>query len=439
MGLEAAPPDWPPLTTEEVRQVLEHVPALEAGTANIRWHSPRPFSSCAIVSLPTTPRVTTLREQPRALRSDRGPTTQRGPSDDGHDDDRYDCSRHSVVVKRQHGTVRTVEDLHREHDLLRYLAGRGVPVPHVYSDGIRSAWQEGDFVYEVQGVLAGHDLYLDAPSWTPFLSPAHAHASGRALARLHLASSGYQAPARPGAPLLASCRVISSDDPVSAIEDLASERPGLADFLSPRRWQGDIERALVPLQELFSPYVQALAPLWGHNDWHPSNLVWSTHTTAADVSGVFDFGLCNLTTACYDLATAIERSTIGWLHPPGDRQVHTGLVRALLDGYRSVRQIGPQEVAALPHLLPIVHVDYALSEVEYFHAVVRSPSNALLAYEDYLLGHLEWFTSPEGLRLCTDVVELLTEAPRWQRTFPQQGSSAVAGELPATGASGSYR
>ena len=129
------------------------------------------------------------------------------------------------------------------------------------------------------------------------------------------------------------------------------------------------------------------------------------------MAGVIDFGLSNLTTACYDLATAIERSVVAWLEPADGRSVRPELAKALLEGYCGVRPLRPEEEAALPHLLPVVHVDYALSEVEYFHAVVRSPANALLAYRDYLLGHLEWFTGRAGTELCSYIEQVLAQAP----------------------------
>jgi hypothetical protein len=54
------------------------------------------------------------------------------------------------------------------------------------------------------------------------------------------------------------------------------------------------------------------------------------------------------------------------------------------------------EAAALPEVMPIVHLEYALSEIEYFADVVDSPANADLAYDTYLIGHARWFTEPEG-------------------------------------------
>jgi hypothetical protein len=47
-------------------------------------------------------------------------------------------------------------------------------------------------------------------------------------------------------------------------------------------------------------------------------------------------------------------------------------------------------------VFPVVHVEYALSEVEYFADVVSSPANADLAYDGYLLGHAAWFATPDG-------------------------------------------
>ena len=50
-------------------------------------------------------------------------------------------------------------------------------------------------------------------------------------------------------------------------------------------------------------------------------------------------------------------------------------------------RVGPPAVPgrglALPAVFPVVHVEYALSEVEYFAHVVSSPANADLAYDGY--------------------------------------------------------
>ena len=61
-----------------------------------------------------------------------------------------------------------------------------------------------------------------------------------------------------------------------------------------------------------------------------------------------------------------------------------------------MRPLSPAEIASLAEVLPVVHVEYALSELEYFADVVNSAANADLAYEGYLLGHAAWFRTAAG-------------------------------------------
>jgi Ser/Thr protein kinase RdoA (MazF antagonist) len=111
--------------------------------------------------------------------------------------------------------------------------------------------------------------------------------------------------------------------------------------------------------------------------------------------------LSDRTTAVYDLATAIERNTIPWL------EIHEGLpgtadlplISALLEGYSDARRLTAVERAALPAILPIVHLGFALTEIDYFHGITHSPENADLAYREFLLGHCNWFVQPEGRAL----------------------------------------
>jgi Ser/Thr protein kinase RdoA (MazF antagonist) len=141
-----------------------------------------------------------------------------------------------------------------------------------------------------------------------------------------------------------------------------------------------------------------LRPHWGHGDWHPSNLTWTSTAADAETAGVLDLGLANRTSVAHDLATALERSTVSWLEMAGTGRAEADLdaVDALLDGYECIRKLDPKESLALAEILPVVHLDYALSEVEYFADVVGSPGNADLAYDTYLLGHTRWFEGSEG-------------------------------------------
>ncbi|HTT92573.1 MAG TPA: hypothetical protein VMF65_23670, partial [Acidimicrobiales bacterium] len=74
-------------------------------------------------------------------------------------------------------------------------------------------------------------------------------------------------------------------------------------------------------------------------------------------------------------------------------------VAALLDGYQSARPLSHREKAALAEVLPVVHLEYALSEVEYFADVVGSAANTDLSYDTYLMGHAQWFEGGNGSQL----------------------------------------
>ncbi len=391
MGKELTLPDWSPLTSAEVHTVLARYPRAP-GDEMITWRSPRPMSAAGLI--------------------------RHGGAD--------------LFVKRHHVRVRTLAQLAVEHAFIGHLRARGIPAPAVLraADGA-TATQYGDFVYEVHELASGLDLYRDALSWTPYASLGHARAAGAALARLHEAADRFPLPARAPAVLTGGCEIIVSNDPLAEIKWLAGCRPGLAGYLDGRAWPDDLTRDVLPAIRRAAPLLAGLPRQWGHGDWHPSNLTWSSAGPDAVVAGVFDFGLANRTFAVHDLAMALERATVSWLDlgdadtadpdladpdlaglagpagaavdradpdgaVPGRAEADLDAIDAFLDGYESVRPLTPAEAAALPEVFPVVHVEYALSEVEYFASVVSSPANADLAYDGYLLGHAAWFATPPG-------------------------------------------
>lgn len=363
MGKEPAQPDWPPLTEAEVGAVLARYGEPSAGPggerAEITWWSPRPMSAAALV---------------------RGTAT-------------------NFFVKRHDLRVRTAAQLAAEHAFAGHLRAQGLTVPAVRRtpDGATTV-ASGQVVYEVHEVAAGIDLYRDAVSWSPFTSLGHARAAGAALARLHLAAAGFTHAGRPPAALISGCDVITAPDPVARVADVAGQLPGLGGYLAARSWRADLAPHVLPLIESAAPLLGALPRQWGHGDWHPSNLTWTSRAPDAGVVAVFDFGLANLTFPVHDLAVAIERSAVAWLDLADSGQVAVDLpaVDALLDGYQSIRPLTTAEAAALPEVLAVAHVEYALSEVEYFAGVLRSPELADLAYDSYLLGHARWFATGAG-------------------------------------------
>ena len=373
MGKELVAPDWPPLTDDEVRAVLAGYPGLSrAAGAVITWRSPRPMSAAALIRWPA---------------GSSGPAGTGGPPG-------------VVFIKRHHGRVRSVAQLTAEHAFAAHLRDRGVPVPAVlrWADGTTAA-RSGEFVYELHEAAAGVDLYREAMSWSPFTSPQHARAAGAALARLHVAAAGFPGPERPPAALVGSAAIAVAPDPVAELSRFAARLPDLARYLSRRSWRADFERHLLAPARRAGPLLRALPRQWGHGDWHPSNLTWTTRGPEADVAGVLDLGLANRTLAVHDLATALERTTVPWLDLVECERAEADheAIDALLDGYESVRPLGRLEAAALAEVLPVVHVEFALTEIEYFAGIVAAPDLADLAYDGYLLGHARWFAGPEGL------------------------------------------
>jgi Ser/Thr protein kinase RdoA (MazF antagonist) len=365
MGRELAEPDWPPLTDDELRGILgRRDPGGLGRQPVVTWRSPRPMSAAALVR---------------------------------HGDA-------TVFVKRHHLSVRTPAQLAAEHAFAGHLRMLGQPVPAVLrladGHGVQSVLRRGDFCYEAHQVAGGVDLYRDTVSWSPYASLGHAHAAGSALARLHLAAADFPLPARPPAVLMNSCQVICAADPLASVNQLVDARPALAAYLAGRRWPGDFEDVLAPLIQRAAPLLAALPAQWAHGDWHPSNLTWTSAAPDARVAGIFDFGLANRTLAVHDLALALERAVVSWLDLPetGTAQADLAAAAVILDGYQTVRPLSDAEAAALPLLLPVVHLEYALSEVDYFTAVAVSSAHADLAYE-YLIGHARWFGQPPGAAL----------------------------------------
>lgn len=361
MGVDPVISDWPALTSAEVARILRQYPGV-GQPLRLEWHSPRPFSAACV------------------MQTDSG----------------------AIIVKRHHARVRDLAALAEEHRFVAHLHARGLPVsPALATADGATALADDYWTYEVFPLAAGLDLYREALSWTPFCSSGHARSAGQMLARLHQAAQGFEAPARAARPLISSFTIFSQEDPVRPLQAYIEQRPAIAEYLEGRPWRGEVAQHLLPWHDALKPYLDELVPLWTHNDWHASNLLWSDDSPSAQVQTVLDFGLCDRTCALHDLATAIERNIVEWL-AMGQRQtqlVHLDQLDALLDGYLDITPLTARQLRALAALLPLVHAEFALAELDYFHGVTQSPQNASLAYDSYFLGHAAWFHSAEGQRL----------------------------------------
>jgi len=359
------PPDWPALTLAELDALLANFPA-HAGPIQILSRSPRPFSAASVVSTPAG----------------------------------------RIFVKRHHRTVRDREALLEEHRFLTHLHAKGAPVPRILADRSgQTAFQLGDSTYELHEAPSATDLYGQAVSWTPFRTAAHARSAGQALARLHLASQGFNAPARQPRPLVASFSIFAAPDPYAAMERYLAARPALAASPAVRVAAKLAVQLLLPFHAQLQPLLSDLAPLWTHNDFHASNLLWTGSAADARAACIIDFGLADRTNAVHDIAHAIERNIVEWLalvrHPnlPNEVPVHLNHLHALLDGYESIRPLTAAEAAALVPMTALCHAEFALSEADYFLGILHSPAQARMAWDGYLLGHARWFRSAGSHRL----------------------------------------
>jgi Ser/Thr protein kinase RdoA (MazF antagonist) len=355
-------PDWPPLTMDEMRGLLRFYPSLGKPVRFLSV-SPRPFSAAGVVK------------------------TERAP----------------VFVKRHHCTVRDAESLREEHRLMAHLRANGVAAPCVFATPKgETAFRIGEWTYEIHERAPGNDLYEDAISWTPFRSAEHAYAAGQALAHFHEAARGFKAMPRRNRQLVAGFTIFASLRPGEEFNRYVAGRPALGQYLRNRTCGQEALELLSPFHAELRSFLPMLMPLWTHNDWHASNLLWSDAGEDARVAGVIDFGLADQTNAVHDLAHAMERSIVDWLAlindpaHPGDVTVHYDHLFALLDGYESVRPLSREESLALAPMLGLCHAEFALSETDYFLSLLRSEEKAWYACEGYLVLHAQWFRGAGG-------------------------------------------
>jgi Ser/Thr protein kinase RdoA (MazF antagonist) len=315
-----------------------------------------------------------------------------------------------VFVKRHSRSVHTAADLAAEHALISHLAACGypTPVPLRDRDGNTAAelsWAGRDWTYEVFPLADGEDRYRGRSTWTPFFSGADARASGRALAHLHLAADGFDAPGRRTAALRSRPRAFGwSEDPIAEIGAIAEELPGLAAFLADRDWKADLTPH-IEFHARLRPLAANLVASWTHNDWHASNQFFR----GDEVSSVIDFGLSDRTTRVYDIAIALERNTLQWpqLLAGDESAFRLDHAAEFLAGYHAAAVLTDQEKAALPAILPLTQADAALAGIEYYAGILKESAMARWGYEGFLIDHTTWFLTDAGRRYLAGLERIL--------------------------------
>lgn len=350
---------WPNLTESEAAEVLGNYPETSK-PFKLLYHSTRPLSAAALIQYP----------------------------------DRV------IVVKRHHKSVRSVASLNEEHAFIKHLRKSGFTTPAVLADKngntviSRSDGHGGSWIYEVFERADGEDRYRGRDTWTPFDSENDAYAAGIALAKLHLAAEGFDAPLRDTAVLLSRPHIFGTvTNPFESIEELTEKLPGLNSALQNRPWRTDLKRHAERAAEL-APVIAQLPPCWTHNDFHSSNLLWNEST----VSSVIDFGLSDRTVRVFDLAIALERNTLQWPELLSGNQTAFRLdqAAALLSGYNEVAPLTRKERDTLPIVIPLCQADSALHAIAYYAGVLNDFSMAEWGYSGFLLDHTYWFDTNAG-------------------------------------------
>lgn len=201
--------------------------------------------------------------------------------------------------------------------LMQHLAERGLPCP------LPVRARDGAMLRSLGGKPSAIVTFLDGRA-ARRIGPSHCAGLGEALASLHLAGRGFST-RRPNALDLAgwsrlqeSCRGKAARVAAGLEAEIDAELAGLA-----AAWPTHLPAGVV------------------HADLFPDNVFFEGRR----VSGLIDFYFACDDILAYDLAICLN----AWCFER-DGSFNVTKARAMLDGYRARRPLGPDEIAALPLL-----------------------------------------------------------------------------------------
>ncbi|QHI95034.1 phosphotransferase [Aristophania vespae] len=360
--------DWPYLTEKEVIPIVNAY-GLSAAIDTISWHSPRPFSSAGLIKL---------------------------------------TNGTQLFLKRQSLLIRSPQSLQQEHNFISHLVQKNFPVLQPLKNKNESTITvTKEWVYELFPPLPGRDLYRDTISWEPYHSEAQSFSAGQLLAQLHKASASYKCPPKKDCLLLSTPKPLLSSHLKTSLESWIETQPHLAAILENWPWQEELFTYLEPFHAQLRPFFSSITPLWGHGDWHGSNLAWKNDQAIM----AFDFGLSDQSFAAFDIAIAIERSFIRWVDIKNPKAVSYDLLSAFLKGYTLSRPLTKDERTLIKVSLPLAHIAFALSEISYYGFFLNDQAGAEIAYKKYLIGHLKWFLAKDGQSCLSHLETILNSLP----------------------------
>ncbi len=202
-------------------------------------------------------------------------------------------------------------------DLMEHLSEQGIPCPVPLQD--RTGRALGRLADRPAAVVS----FLEGIARTR-IEPTHCRSVGRALARLHAASSGFSATRRNGLSLNAWKQALVQSE--ARLENFAS---GLYEEV-----RNDFERI-----ELAWPRILPGGVI--HADLFPDNVFFRD----SEVSGLIDFYFACNDFFAYDLAICVN----AWCFER-DADFNITKAGALLKGYEEIRRLSGAEIEALPIL-----------------------------------------------------------------------------------------
>ncbi|WP_186400758.1 homoserine kinase [Stappia sp. P2PMeth1] len=231
-------------------------------------------------------------------------------------------------------------------ELMRHLAARGISCPQPV------AARSGAMLGELAGRPAAIISFLDG-MWVRRPKRTHCAALGEALARFHLAGADFSGRRRntlsvdSWRPLLGA----SLDQADTVVEGLGAELTAELDHLE-SRWPSGLPSGVI------------------HADLFPDNVFF----IGERLSGLIDFYFACTDAFAYDVAICLN----AWCFEP-DLSFNVTKARALLNGYRQVRDFTAAEFDALPLLARGSALRFLLTRL---HDWLRVPPGALVTPKD---------------------------------------------------------
>ncbi|MXN66100.1 homoserine kinase [Stappia sp. GBMRC 2046] len=231
-------------------------------------------------------------------------------------------------------------------NLMRHLAGKGIscPTPLVA--------RNGEMLGELAGRPAAMVTFLDG-MWIRRPRTVHCAGLGEGLAKFHLAGADFA---------MTRANSLSVGD-WRGLLDLSLER---ADEVAPGLG-GELSHELAHLEAVWPSDLPSGVI---HADLFPDNVFFLGDT----LSGFIDFYFACTDAFAYDVAICLN----AWCFE-ADLSFNVTKARAMLNGYRSVRDFTPEEFAILPTLARGAALRFLLTRL---HDWLNVPEGALVTPKD---------------------------------------------------------